>query len=185
MGRKNLSKARLAIVASCLLAGALATAGPASAASRRWTVLNHNPYLKLELVSATPWEGHPFGFEGRPDNGSEIASDGGRQYFELKYGANYQALLKYRIHFEHALTPNRKDDYVEYWINNRLDFIFASCRFIDGHETTDWSRDGDHLFGSDSNGAAFPAYCGITSALGIGGRDVWFSNHPADVRPPE
>jgi hypothetical protein len=185
MRRKRLSGAISAVVAGCVLAGALATAGPASAASRRWTVLNHNPYLKLELVSATPWEDNPFGFEGRPDKGSEIAPDGGRQHFELKYGANYQALLKYRIHLEHAPTPNRKNDYVEYWINNRLDLIFASCRFIDGHETTDWSRDGHHHFGSDSDVYAVNAYCGITSALGIGARDVWFSNHPADVRPPQ
>ena len=184
MRRKSLRKARLAIVAGCLLAGALATAGPASAASRRWTVLNHNPYLKLELVSVTAWEDNPFGFEGRPDKGSEIASDGGRQYFELKYGANYQALLKYRIHFASPSPPNTENNYVEYWINNRLDFIFASCRFIDGHQTTDWSDAGHHHFRSHSD-VAFPAFCGVTSAWGIGSRAVWFSNDPADVRPPE
>ena len=182
MRGKSLRGARLAIVAGCLLAGALATAGPASAASRRWTVLNHNRYLKLELVSVTPWEDNPFGFEGRPDKGSEIAPDGGRQHFELKYGANYQALLKYRIHFQPA--SDRKNDYVEYWINNRLDLIFASCRFIDGEKTTDWSGDGRHHFGSGSI-YGFPAYCGVTSALGIGSRAVWFSDHAADVRPPE
>jgi hypothetical protein len=181
MRRRSLSGAISAIVAGCLLAGALVTAGPASAASRRWTVLNHNPYLKLELVSVTPWEDNPFGFEGRPDKGSEIAPDGGRQHFELQYGANYQALLKYRIHFEPA--PDRKNDYVEYWINNRLDFIAASCRFIDGEKTTDWSDDGQHHFGAGSISGVI-AYCGVTSALGIGARDVWFSNHPADVRPP-
>jgi len=131
----------------------------------------------------TPWEDNPFGFEGRPAKGSEIGPDGGRQHFELKYGANYQALLKYRILFERA--PGRKNDYVEYWINNRLDFIAASCRFIDGDKTTDWSGDGHHLFEPDSNFHGYPAYCGVTSALGIGSRIVWFSDRPSDVRPPE
>jgi hypothetical protein len=183
MRRKSLSGARLAIVAGCLLAGALATAGPASAASRRWTVLNHHHYLKLELVSVTPWEDNSFGFEGRPENGSVIGSDGGRQYFELKYGANYQALLKYRIHFE--LARDRENDYVEYWINNRLDFIAASCRFIDDGKTTDWSDDGHHDFGPDTVFHGFSAFCGVTSALGIGSRIVWFSGRASDVRPPE
>jgi hypothetical protein len=67
---------------------------------------NHDHVLKLELVSVTPWEDNPFGFEGRPEKGSEIGPDGGRQHFELKYGANYQALLKYRIPFE--LARDRK-----------------------------------------------------------------------------
>jgi hypothetical protein len=182
MRRKSLSGAILAIVAGCLLAGALATAGPASAASRQWTVLNHHPFLKLELVSVTPWEDNPFGFEGRPEKGSVIGLDGGRQHFELKYGANYQALLKYRITRDPEV--DRKNHYVEYWINNRLDFIAASCRFIDGDKTTDWSDDGHHHFGPDSIDG-FGAYCGVTSVFGIGSRVVWFSFRPSDVRPPE
>jgi hypothetical protein len=92
-------------------------------------------------------------------------------------------LLKYRITRDPEL--DREKHYVEYWINNRLGFIFASCRFIDGDKTTDWSSDGHHDFGSDSIYGGFPAYCGITSVLGIGSRDVWFSFRPSDVRPPE
>ena len=182
MRRKSLRRTILAIVAGCLLAEALATAGPASAASRQWTVVNHNGYLKLHLVSVTPWEDNPFGFEGRPENGSEIRPDG-RQHFELKYGGNYQALLKYGIDLKN--THDRTNDYVEYWINNRLDFIYASCRFIEGDKTTDWSEDGRHFFGPGSVLPGFPAYCGTTSAFGIGSRVVWFSYHAADIRPPE
>jgi hypothetical protein len=109
-----------------VLAAVLATAEPTSAASRRWTVVNQDPSVDLTLVSVTPWEDNPMDFEGRPPDGSRLAPRGS-QYFELKYGVHYSAVLKYRINNPGGAPSH---DFVEFRITNRLDFPDSQCRFI-------------------------------------------------------
>jgi hypothetical protein len=105
-----------------VLAGALLTAMPASAASRRWTVRNVSTRI-LQLESVTPWNDNPMAFEGRADDGSYLRSEG-EDHFELKYGGNYQAVLRYK--------DARSGVTVEYWIRNTLDFADSRCRFLRG-----------------------------------------------------
>ena len=116
---------------STAVAGVLAlmlwVAGPASASSVHWDVLNWSGE-HLTLVSVTPYQDYAFGFEGRPDDGSVLEPEAigggtpGTQGFELTYGANVQAVLKYRI--------GSSDDYIQYWIKNALSFADGRCRFI-------------------------------------------------------
>ena len=124
-------------IVGCVLAGVLWTASPASAASRRWTVRNEagHPHYYLTLESVRPWKDNPMAFEGRAEDGSHLFS-GGADHFELKYGANYQAVLKYRV--------GHTGIYVEYWIHNALDFADTRCRFERGKETDGWAVT-DHM----------------------------------------
>ena len=129
----------LAVAVGCVLAAVLWTARPASAHSRQWTVENHS-WAPLTLVSVEPWEGNPMRFEGHPTVGSVLHAAFERpwsthgspkvQHFELGYGGNVQAVLKYHIDYQ--------SDYVEYWIKNALDFSDARCRFIKGHTAGEW-----------------------------------------------
>jgi hypothetical protein len=86
---------RLAVALACVVAGVLWAVGPASAASRKWTVLNYTHHdLRLEFVEHV--RGAPFGFEGRPEKGSfldaarpDVLSKPERptqQHFELTWG---------------------------------------------------------------------------------------------------
>src|SRR3982751_4230249 len=95
---------RLAVALACVVAGVLWAAGPASAASRKWTVLNYTHHdLRLEFVRHV--QGAPFGFEGRADTGSILNAarpallskpePPTQQHFELKWGPDYQAVLIY------------------------------------------------------------------------------------------
>jgi hypothetical protein len=91
---------------ACVVAGVLWAAGPASAASRKWTVLNHT-FHDLRLEDVKHVRGAPFGFAGRPEKGSIL--DAARpdvlskpepptqQHFELKWGPDYEAVLIYKI----------------------------------------------------------------------------------------
>lgn len=54
-----------------------------------------------------------------------------KQHFELEFGANVQAVLKYRI-FD-------SDNYVEIWIKNAVHFGDARCRFIKGTHVEEWA----------------------------------------------
>jgi hypothetical protein len=146
---------RLAVALACVVAGVLWAAGPASAASRTWTVVNHT-FHDVSLVSVERVEGASFGFEGRPENGSflyaarpDVLSKPGppsQQHFELKWGPNYQAVLIYRIY------PT--DLVVQFWIKNALDFSDSRC--IIGHlrsVSTRWAfsyavpqKEGDVLY---------------------------------------
>jgi hypothetical protein len=146
---------RLAVTLACVLAGVLWAAGPASAASRKWTVLNHT-FHDLRLEEVTHVRGAPFGFEGRPEKGSFL--DAARpdvlskhepptqQHFELKWGPDYEAVLIYKIYPTDLL--------VQFWIKNALDFSDSRC--IIGHlpdVSTRWAfsyanpqREGDVLY---------------------------------------
>jgi hypothetical protein len=99
----------LTLALTCVAAGALFVAGPASAASRGYTVTNKSDQtLKLvgaDHLPATVCNGficvdtsHPMDFEGRPGNGSTIAPKANDRW-ELKYsfGHTYGAVLKYDI----------------------------------------------------------------------------------------
>ena len=112
----------LAIAVGCVLAGVLWTAAPASASTRQWTVRNEAglPGHVLTLESVTPWRNNPMKFEGRPDDGSLLSPDHADR-FELKSGANNQAVLTYRTGY--------KGVEVEYWIRNTLDVADSRCRF--------------------------------------------------------
>ena len=103
------STSRGVLALGCVLAGALLTAGPASAASRGFRIFNDSRY-PLKLVSATKVEKEirnpvihvvpdtPIGFEGRPADGSVLAP-GATQRWELKHssGGQYAAVLTYDI----------------------------------------------------------------------------------------
>jgi hypothetical protein len=102
------------ILAACAIAAALLTAGPASAASRGFTVHNNSrEALRLEAVKPVPTFicgdptrcfriDYPIDFEGRPETGSTL-EPGKEQRFELKYGfsllggVQYAANLWYKI----------------------------------------------------------------------------------------
>ena len=75
-------------------------------------------------------------FEGRPDDGSLLSPDHA-DHFELKDGANYQAVLTYRtVH---------KGVEVEYWIRNlTLDIADSRCRFVIHRHGGDWMTKGQY-----------------------------------------
>jgi hypothetical protein len=150
----------LAIAAGCVLIGVLWAAGPANAASHRWVIANASN-VKLTLVSVTPYEHHHMGFEGRPANGSVLhpgtRRDPKEQHFELEFGANVQAVLKYRI-FD-------SDNYVEMWIKNALHFGDARCRFIKGTHVGDWELE-PWTWGADPFGTGLTCYAFQALSLG-------------------
>jgi hypothetical protein len=97
-----------------VLAGALLTSGPASAASRGFKIHNNSSHaLHLETAKRVPTyvcpspsvcvpTHYPMDFEGRPADGS-VLNPGGVHTWELKYGfsffggVQYAANLWYRI----------------------------------------------------------------------------------------
>jgi hypothetical protein len=115
--RRSRSRGVVAVVLACVLAGGLLialTGGPASAASRGFTVNNKsNKSLKLFAVQRVPTficvnpgacarTTHPMDFEGRPQEGA-VLDPNRSQRFELKYGfsilggVQYAANLWYKI----------------------------------------------------------------------------------------
>jgi hypothetical protein len=112
--RSKTPRRAIAMLSGCVLAGALLTAGPASAASRGFVVHNQSTHvLHLEAVKAvrcsevcthdgcrtTIW---PIGFEGRPAVGS-VLNPRRSERFELKHdfsifgGIRYAANLWYKV----------------------------------------------------------------------------------------
>jgi hypothetical protein len=103
----------LATLLMCAVAGGLLTAGPASAASRRFTVHNESSQaLRLEAAKPVPSYScvnfhcvpsyYPMDFEGRPSNGAMVDPET-TQAWELKWsfslfgGVQYAANVVYRI----------------------------------------------------------------------------------------
>jgi hypothetical protein len=131
----------LAGVTACAVSTGLATAAPADAASRGFTVTNNsNATLRLEglnrlhrTVCATPLAPvcgngtYPMEFEGRPHVGDEIAPQGS-QRFELKYGFDivggiqYGAQLTYKIE-----NTNAK---LEVWIDTTPTTNNSRCQVV-------------------------------------------------------
>jgi hypothetical protein len=154
----------VAVAAGCLLAAVLWSAAPASAASRRWTVENHS-WAPLKLASGSKWDGNEMLFEGRPSDGSILPAAFDRpwstegfpnvQHFELAYGGNFQAVLKYRIEYSET-------GYVEYWIKNALDFSDARCRFVVGSKVGEWRVHSTLYTGNGPNSPVFYCRAGAT-----------------------
>lgn len=127
----------LAIAVGCVLAGVLWTAAPASASTRQWTVRNEAglPDHVLTLESVTPWRNNPMKFEGRPDDGSLLSPDHA-DHFELKSGADNQAVVTYRTVY--------KGVEVEYWIRNEPDVADSRCRFDIHRYPGPWMTKGEY-----------------------------------------
>lgn len=151
-----------ALVVVCALLAVLWSAAAASAASRRWTVVNHS-YVPLKLISIHRYEDKPFQLDGQPGTGAELPpafhapwSTTGHpteHHIELAYDANVEALVKYHVgHF-----PN---DYLEYWIGNFLDFPDARCRFIQNGHVGQW-RVQAQLHGAESKQNIFMCRAGF------------------------
>ena len=118
----------VAFLLVALAALGLLSAGPASAASRGFSLHNlSHAMLKLEAVKPVPTglcsstshcvkPYYPMAFEGRPDDGSEIEPDAW-EIFELKYGFSplggiqYAADLRYGIEGTNATVEYR----IEVW----------------------------------------------------------------------
>jgi hypothetical protein len=115
VGRGKTARGPMAVVLAGALLIALGGGGPASAASRGFTLDNKsNVALKLYAVEPVPaftcvdpgvchrFE-YPIDFEGRPDEGS-VLNPGRSHRFELRYtfdifgGVQYAANLWYKIH---------------------------------------------------------------------------------------
>jgi hypothetical protein len=105
-----------ATVLACAVAGALLTAGPASAASRGFMLHNNSRHpLQVESASQVPSvicnavlcvpTHYPIAFEGRPKDGAVLEPGASPQDWELKYGfdlvllneTQYAAKLTYKI----------------------------------------------------------------------------------------
>lgn len=115
----------IAIVLGCVVAGALLTAGPASAASRGFKLENKSSH-KLQLIEAkrvptfkcidlnrcVPTY-YPMDFEGRPANGSALNA-GATDTWELKYGFNLYGGVQYAADLWYRIVGT--DDQVHYRI---------------------------------------------------------------------
>ena len=117
--RSNAFRAALAILTGCVLAGALLSAGPASADSRQFKIHNESGrHMFLRWVKPFgDWRMH---FDGRPANGAHLGI-GETQEFELSW-PYYAASLRYRLY-------GLSDVVVEYAIVNGPFGSQSGCRF--------------------------------------------------------
>jgi hypothetical protein len=126
-----------ALVLTCAVAGALLTAGPASAASRGFRLHNSSSHaLHLEAVKPVPTfvcptpgtcvpTHYPMDFEGRPANGSVLQS--GREHvWELKYGFSLIGGVQYAANIWYRIAGNGGT--VEYTIQVYSTSNESSCR---------------------------------------------------------
>jgi hypothetical protein len=135
----NRSRRLLAIVTGCALGVALLVAGPASAASRRFTVHNESNHA-LKLFRARPlnygdycvpsecigfhW---PFEFEGRPEDDS-VLRPGETQHWELKHGFSLRGGIQYAAElWYHVQAPGA--GYVVYTIETWSTSNESACAF--------------------------------------------------------
>jgi hypothetical protein len=97
MSRRTTHLGASAIVLACALAGALLTAGPASAASRGFKIYNLSSH-PLRVVDAKPVGDKrlPMDFEGRPPDGEVLKPGTPPHDWELKYWG-YAARIVYYI----------------------------------------------------------------------------------------
>ncbi len=135
-----------AALLACAVAGALLTAGPATAASRGFRLHNNSRHA-LRVESATPVPRCPgsnshhcvpahyaMGFEGRPGNGGVLKPGAPPHDWELKYQFNldqqpltiqFAALLTYKI--------EGTDGTVQYVIATTAFTNDSECRVIPAH----------------------------------------------------
>jgi hypothetical protein len=133
-----------ATVLACAVAGALLTAGPASAASRGFKLHNHSRHpLRLEGASQLPSvicnsvlcvpTHYPIAFEGRPQDGAVLNPGAPPHVWELKYGFNL--VLLHETQYAAKLTYKivGTDGTVEYTIQTTPTTNDSACKVIPAH----------------------------------------------------
>lgn len=140
-----------AAVLACAVAGALPTAGPATAASRGFRLHNNSRHaLRLESATSVPRgcgpgssshhcvpTGSPahysMGFEGRPGNGAVLKPGGPPHVWELKY--SFDLLNLVAIQWAAKLTYKIKgtDGTVQYVIATTPTTNDSECKVIPAH----------------------------------------------------
>ncbi|MFZ0384693.1 MAG: hypothetical protein WAL22_03425 [Solirubrobacteraceae bacterium] len=119
-------------------AGALLTAGPASAASRQFVLHNQsNDMLKLETAKPVPtvvcWAGpgrctdakYDMKFEGRPDDGSEL-KPGATHAWDLKWAFAFTGGVQYAANFWYKIAGT--DAVAEYTIETYTTSNESACK---------------------------------------------------------
>jgi hypothetical protein len=126
-----------AILLACVLAGALLAAGPASAASRGFTLHNQSGrVLRLEGARRVPTFvcgdisrcvaiHYPMDFEGRPLDGS-LMHPGNTQTWELKYGFSFTGGVQYAANLWYTIEGT--NDSVEYTIQTYSTANESACK---------------------------------------------------------
>lgn len=143
MSQMQTSLRMAAIVLGCALAGALLTAGPASAASRGFVLHNNSRHfsLQLEYVHPVPCvlnfctragvHHYPIDFEGRPAAGS-VLQPGHVHRWELKYSFSISGGVQYAADIRYSIGTSATHDlgYVDYLIEVYSRENESSCRII-------------------------------------------------------
>jgi hypothetical protein len=126
-----------ALLVTCSVAGALLTAGPASAASRGFKVDNQSTHaLRLQGAKAVPSytcvsfancvpTHYPIEFEGRPGDGT-VLQPGKTDTWELKYGFNIFGGVQYAANFSYKVQGT--DAIVDYQIYTYSTANESSCK---------------------------------------------------------
>ncbi len=130
-----------ATVLACAVAGALLSAGPASAASRGFMLHNHSRHpLRVESASQLPRiicnsdlcvpTHYPIAFEGRPGDGAVLDPGAAAQDWELKYG--FDLVLLHETQYAAKLTYKVEgtDGTVEYTIQTTPTTNDSACKVI-------------------------------------------------------
>ncbi len=130
-----------ATVLACAAAGALVTAGPASAASRGFMLHNHSGHsLRLESATRLPNvicnstlcvpTHYPMAFEGRPHDGAVLNPGGPPHDWELKYGFNLVLLHETQYAAKLTYKVVGTDGTVEYTIETTPTTNDSACKVI-------------------------------------------------------
>ena len=137
MRRANSRRGLLLLALGCLIATALLTAGPASAASRGFKVHNESTHaLHLEAAKAVPTyvcvdltrcvpTHYPMDFEGRPHNGAVLPA-GQTHTWELKYGFSIFGGVQYAANLWYKIAGT--DGTVEYTIETWSTSNESACK---------------------------------------------------------
>lgn len=137
-----------AALLACAVAGALLTAGPATAASRGFRLHNNSRHaLRLESATHVPRvicgpgsssihcvpAHYPMQFEGRPGNGAVLKPGGPPQAWELKYSFDLVHLLTIQFAAKLTYKIEGTDGTVEYVIATTPTTSDSECRVIPAH----------------------------------------------------
>lgn len=128
-----------ALLLACVMATALLTAGPASAASRGFKIHNNSRHaLRLETAKAVPTytcinlalcvpNHYPMAFEGRPHDGA-VMNPGNTQVWELKYGFSLLGGVQYAANAWYKVegTPGTVEYTLETWSTSNE----SACKVI-------------------------------------------------------
>jgi hypothetical protein len=126
-----------ALLLTCSVAGALLTAGPASASSRGFKVENQSSHvLVLQGVKAVPSykcvsfatcvpTHYDIGFEGHPNDGS-VLQPGKSETWDLKHGISIFGGVQYAANFSYKVQGT--DAVVDYQIYTYTTSNESSCK---------------------------------------------------------